>query len=1408
MNITKNLLTLMLGMLLITPTASQCAAEGKNDVNEHGHTPLHRAALHGKSDRVQILLDTKADIEATDKSGDTPLHLATMANNTETALLLLKKKANPNATGKGETTPLMLAACGGNEVLVDALLKQGADKNAVNRWGKRRGKTALEYAQDNGHAKVVDLLQLAPKSAQPITPTIKPKKLPEKATEKYDKHGNLPLHRAAIDGDLRSVQLLLDAGANIEALNQDGLTVLQTAIGADKIDIVHHLLNKKADPNAAEDPRFTPLVTAIVKGNAKIIKALLAHGADIEAKTKMGDNILIVAIDAADAASDNQAIMPVRLLLDHKINPETPDNKGYTPLMRAVCNGNLEIVKELLKRKVDINTKNNLGQTALQLANERKHFNIARLLLPPDETIPASPRSHAALEDEVLHAAARGDTDTLDSLAMQYPQEKFPRHLIKKMSIQKQTLDNFEKIFTHLAKKGYTVPIYSPEEQAIAWKNNPWIAEGEAAASQPTTAAELQSDISERFNQQVAASPAASPNESFCAKSEKLDQQVREYIDRNDIEGFQKLLNDNPDYCIPQNIDVTKASPEIRLMLYKKYITFAQKGCSPKVLKQLTATSKNKFGIDRDEAKLKTLILKLAQEKNVQFLKTTLKQKSGSGWQITCSPQEAITIKSASPEIRELLEESKIIKVDPTLPDAPVPNPQAPTSPAPDNRVVSDVKDYNASLRDKNLAYLEQRRSQFSSEQTFEEAKQQILQCYNNPTTTPVAPSKAELDQQASTAIQQDDKAALFKLLQENPGYKGSPSLKPTGKKSKPKSTNDLADEKLRIAHLIAKCVAKKDALQLEKILDENPNYIIKPDMINPNSNLSSLIAETAFKSSEIRKIIETRISKQNEQVEKVKDKLRNGESLSEYENQLMIEYKINQFDYIKNRLNSSSSIPAPARGNKARLKKQTKKETSLQQDLDSMKSSLQSDISQFNSILSGVENIITAGTQFRELLNQAAKEQSEDNEIKIIKKTWKNDNKITPEDAQKLLSEQDDDLLTPDEIRDLKKIVRKARKKSNKLSSSSATTETSPNVTLNAKSTKDTALIGKLDRNEITFEEEQELWLSKGLLTPEQKTKLHKALDSKKFFQSRRKAAPDAATHPAAAPVTTPTLTLAAATVAAPLITPVQTPAPDSQKNKASKRRTQKSDTDILPSDRAFAEAMQNKVNLLDGPQIDVPEVPQEPRRNPAIVYDAEKANDIPAYDGPATYKFKLPDGRTVITNRQKLFIRKKGERLHHDEGGKLAGKLYNTVSENKGNGCYTVDMNMSGNALESNSSTHATLFPPDWTQEEVLDKIETVVQDLDLSEPDKIDPVTRRRIFYGWITNDKIMPFFGIDNSMLIKIVFEPEDERSRMLFGKDKDEAVLMEGKIKHHIITAHPVLDLKLLAKYHHKLKNKS
>jgi ankyrin repeat protein len=151
------------------------------------------------------------------------------------------------------------------------------------------------------------------------------------------------LHGAAYAGQIDLVEQLLNQGAEVNARwGQEGKTPLHLAAESPKeerIRVAKLLLERGADINAMDEAGWTPLTTAVLTPHLDMVKLLIERGANVNAKAKQGWTALHSAVGYSEAH-----IEAVRLLLNAgaKINQKSID--GWTPLTRARRDGRTEIL--------------------------------------------------------------------------------------------------------------------------------------------------------------------------------------------------------------------------------------------------------------------------------------------------------------------------------------------------------------------------------------------------------------------------------------------------------------------------------------------------------------------------------------------------------------------------------------------------------------------------------------------------------------------------------------------------------------------------------------------------------------------------------------------------------------------------------------------------------------------------------------------------------------------------------------------------------------------------------------------------------------------------------------------------------------------------------------------------------
>ena len=177
-----------------------------------------------------------------------------------------------------------------------------------------------------------------------------------------------PIHDAAWDGDLAGVQAELDKGADINAKDEFGYTLLYLAASRGHKEIVKLLIAAGADVNAKSEDGWTPLHNATGQGYKEIVELLIAKGADVNAKD---DDIGWTPLHLAARYGHKEI---AELLIANGAEVNAKDEDGRTPLLLAIINSHkgktsmvttiyVDIVELLIAEGADVNAKDNQGRT-------------------------------------------------------------------------------------------------------------------------------------------------------------------------------------------------------------------------------------------------------------------------------------------------------------------------------------------------------------------------------------------------------------------------------------------------------------------------------------------------------------------------------------------------------------------------------------------------------------------------------------------------------------------------------------------------------------------------------------------------------------------------------------------------------------------------------------------------------------------------------------------------------------------------------------------------------------------------------------------------------------------------------------------------------------------------------------
>lgn len=226
---------------------------------------------------------------------------------------------NRQASEHDGATPLVLAALDGALEAMKMLLAANADIDEPDESGR----TPVLCAAKGGHDQALALLLDAKADAN-------------KATNA----GVTPMFMAAQEGHSPAVSRLVGSSAEVGKRCSDGATPLHGAVKNGHHSTVEALLEARADANetSAEERNASVLCQAVYAGHARVIEALVNHGANVEHLTE-----------------------------------------GVTPVFIATYLGNTPALKVLADAKANLQ-KVQRGKSLLEVAGDRKHSEMQKVL--------------------------------------------------------------------------------------------------------------------------------------------------------------------------------------------------------------------------------------------------------------------------------------------------------------------------------------------------------------------------------------------------------------------------------------------------------------------------------------------------------------------------------------------------------------------------------------------------------------------------------------------------------------------------------------------------------------------------------------------------------------------------------------------------------------------------------------------------------------------------------------------------------------------------------------------------------------------------------------------------------------------------------------------------------------------
>lgn len=345
--------------------------------NNRGETPLILACKHGHQSVVKVLLDSRVDVFITDQEGWPAFDWAVVGGHSQ-IVKTLQDHLNPTTTFPYMSArALYLAADEGHHEILQLLVDGGFDVNAQDYLGS----SALDFAAPPGRISAVRTLLRNGASVN-----------------SRDYYGNSVMHWAIRHPAI--LQLLLDAGADVEASNHLGQTPLLWVAQEGLLESAIFLVEQNADINVQDIYGFSPLHRAALRDQVSMVKFLLTKGADPNTKDKLGwtalhiatikeyDDIVQILLSvttqghliltwATSVTKDSMNKAFFGEVLENKAEASTV----VTGLRLAIQEGQLSRALDLLAKGADINAMDAVAGTALLMAAWRRNFEAVKMLL-------------------------------------------------------------------------------------------------------------------------------------------------------------------------------------------------------------------------------------------------------------------------------------------------------------------------------------------------------------------------------------------------------------------------------------------------------------------------------------------------------------------------------------------------------------------------------------------------------------------------------------------------------------------------------------------------------------------------------------------------------------------------------------------------------------------------------------------------------------------------------------------------------------------------------------------------------------------------------------------------------------------------------------------------------------------
>ena len=335
------------------------AGADPNLANAYELLPLHLAIENRDLPMVRLLLASGADPHTPDRAGENSLFLAARTGSADIVKLLLEYGADPEAREPNfNQTPLMVAIRAEEPDVVRLLLDTNVDVNAQTIAGEV---PRMRLPSENAGSKGVGINRGG---------------IPERGERAPVAGAKTALMYATRQGDLELTRMLVEAGADLEQAEANGVTPLINAIvngsvvsrggpPTGHIATARYLISQGANVNASDWYGETPLWSAVMLRNLNVTGATRDNRVDREAALDLIRDLIAAG---ADVNARTKESPPTQRFITRIGDLSWVDFTGQTPFLRAALSGDVTVMKLLVENGADPNLGTYAGTTPLMAA--------------------------------------------------------------------------------------------------------------------------------------------------------------------------------------------------------------------------------------------------------------------------------------------------------------------------------------------------------------------------------------------------------------------------------------------------------------------------------------------------------------------------------------------------------------------------------------------------------------------------------------------------------------------------------------------------------------------------------------------------------------------------------------------------------------------------------------------------------------------------------------------------------------------------------------------------------------------------------------------------------------------------------------------------------------------------------